>query len=90
MGMASPQHGNYLRCLRAMRAPGKFDRVLIISERFLMITFCIKVEGKNKAYFMHTSRVLANKFSLPEGPPGCTNKKYLSPHRNSGLVRTNK
>lgn len=55
-----------------------------------MITFCIKVEGKNKAYFMHTSPVLANKFSLPEGPPGCTNKKYLGPHRNSGLVRTNK
>jgi len=55
MGMASPQHSNCLGCLRAMRAPGKFDRVLIITERFLMITFCTKKEEQNKMYILHIS-----------------------------------
>lgn len=55
MGMAHPQHSNYLGCLRATRAPGKFDRVLIISERFLMITFCTKMEEQNNAYIVHIS-----------------------------------
>lgn len=90
MGMASPQHSNYLGCFRAVRAPGKFDRVLIIWERFLMITFCTKMEEQNKAYILHISWVLANEFSLYEGPHGRANKKYLSPHRSSGLVRVNK
>lgn len=58
-----------------MKTPGEFDRVLIISERFLMITFCIKMEEQNKAYILHISWVLANKFSLHEGPHGSSNKK---------------
>lgn len=90
MVMASSQHSNYLGCLRAMKTPGEFDRVLIISERFLMITFCIKMEEQNKAYILHISWALANKFSLHEGPHGCSNKKYLSTHRSSGLLRVKK
>lgn len=55
-----------------------------------MITFCIKMEEQNKAYILHISWELANKFSLDEGSHGCCNKKYLSAHRSSDLLRVNK
>lgn len=55
-----------------------------------MITFCTKMEEQHKAYILHISWVLANKFSLPEGPRGYSNKKYLSTHMSSGLLRVNK
>lgn len=86
MGMASPQHSNYLGCLEAMRAP---HRILIIAERFLMITFCSKTEEQNMAYFPHIPWALVNKYSLCEGPHGCSAKKYLSPYRRSNKVRVN-